>query len=239
MPLYTGDYRKKTAHLGPLKHGIYLLLLMYSWDTKGPVPLDEQECAGICNCRSADEIDSLRYVLARYWVQMEDGWYQERMQQEIERAECISSKLSEAGRRGYEARAKTLTNRKNLARFKPGSSQADARASTLTLTLTPTITTTETTKDRDGFEVPNWIPIEPWNGWLEARAKKPPTARARRLAVTALARFKGSGMDPAKVLDQSTMNSWAGVFALRRDARGGAVVTEDLIESIANDPRCK
>jgi uncharacterized protein YdaU (DUF1376 family) len=109
--LFTGDYLRDTRHLSPLKHGIYLLLLMHCWDQKGPVPLDEQEAAGIANCRSTDEIDALRYILERYFTRMIDGFYNHRMQQEVERSESISHARSEAGRKGYEARAKHLSGK--------------------------------------------------------------------------------------------------------------------------------
>lgn len=127
LALYTGDYLRDTRHLTPLRHGVYLLLLMHCWDARGPVPLDEQECAGIVNCRSADEIDALRYVLDRYFTKMDDGWYNHRMQKEIERAANISNSRSEAGKIGYQAKAKQLL------------SKSQARAST------PTPTTTSTT----------------------------------------------------------------------------------------------
>ena len=106
MALYTGDYLRDTRHLTPQKHGVYLLLLMHCWDTRGPAPLDEQECAGLANCRSADEIDSLRYILNRFFTKMDDGWYNERMVAEIEKAETLSTVWREAGKRGAEARLK-------------------------------------------------------------------------------------------------------------------------------------
>jgi len=134
MPLYSGDYLRDTRHLSPLRHGVYLLLLMHCWDQKGPVPLDEQEAAGVANCRSSDEIEALRYILARFFIRCEDGWYNKRMQAEIERAESISRARSEAGRQGYQAKAKQL------------SSKSQASASTPTTTLTPTPTTTEKTE---------------------------------------------------------------------------------------------
>jgi len=108
MPIYTGDYLRDTRHLTPQKHGVYLLLLMHCWDQKGPLPLDEQECAGIANCRSSDEIEAIRYILGKYFVRMDDGWYNTRMQHEIERSEVISMARSSAGRKGYEAKAKQL-----------------------------------------------------------------------------------------------------------------------------------
>lgn len=111
MPLYTGDYQRDTRHLSPMKHGIYLCLLMHCWDQKGPCPLDEQECSGIANCRSSDEMEALQYVLSKFFVQMDDGFYNTRMQQEIEKAHALSVARSGAGRKGYEAKAKQLLSK--------------------------------------------------------------------------------------------------------------------------------
>ena len=131
MPLYTGDYLRDTRGLSMSEHGAYLLLLTFSWDSKGPVPLDERECAGICNARSGDELEAVRRVLNRFFVRMDDGWYNPRMQKEVERAEAISRARSVAGRKGFQAIAKQL----------PGKSPASA--STPTPTLTPTTITRE------------------------------------------------------------------------------------------------
>lgn len=138
MPWFTGDYLRDTRHLTPQKHGIYLLLLASCWDQRGPVPLDEQECAGIANCRSSDEIESLRYILAKYFVRMEDGYYNQRMQAEIEKAEAISRSRSDAGRKGYQAKAKHLP------------SNCLASATTPTTTTTTTSTTTKKSKTLSG-----------------------------------------------------------------------------------------
>jgi len=119
MPLYTGDYLRDTRHLTPLRHGVYVLALMHCWDSKGPMPLDEQECAGVCNCRSADEIEALRYVLIKFFVKMEDGFYNKRIHEEIEKAEVISHARSEAGKRGYQARAKHLPNKSSASESNP------------------------------------------------------------------------------------------------------------------------
>lgn len=138
LALYTGDYRRDTQHLTPLKHGIYLLLLFHCWDTQGPAPLDEQELAGIANCRSADEIDALRYVVGRFFVRMGDGHYNKRMQQEIERASAISTCRANAGRRGANAR---------MQRFRVAQTSAEqvlGKCLTSDATPTPTTTTTST-----------------------------------------------------------------------------------------------
>lgn len=137
VPFYSGDYLRDTRHLSPLRHGIYFLLLLHCWDQKGPLPLDEQECAGIANCRSSDEIDALRYVIGRYFVTMQDGHYNQRMQKEIERAAVISLERSEAGKKGYQAKAKQLLSK----------SKASATTLTTTTTTTPTTTTSKENKE--------------------------------------------------------------------------------------------
>lgn len=144
LPLFTGDYLRDTRSLSPLKHGVYLLLLIYCWDTKGPVPLEEQDAAAITNCRSADEIDALRYVLGKYFTRCEDGFYNERMQNEIATSQFISKKRSEAGKMGAEARVK----HRKIKELKQVLSKSQASAKQLpvtpTLTITPTLTPTTT-----------------------------------------------------------------------------------------------
>lgn len=70
------------------------------------------------------------------------------------------------------------------------------------------------------IDLPDWIPVEAWDGWLEMRrAKKcPPTARAMTLAIRDLDRLRAEGDDPEAVLDQSTVNGWRGLFRLKNRA---------------------
>jgi hypothetical protein len=69
------------------------------------------------------------------------------------------------------------------------------------------------------FELPSWIPSEQWNAFVAMRKeiKKPITGRAADLAVSKLEELQKSGNDPGAVLDQSTFNSWQGLFAIKAD----------------------
>lgn len=63
--------------------------------------------------------------------------------------------------------------------------------------------------------LPDWIPADAWAGYVEMRVaiKKPlKTERAINLAINTLDRLRADGNDPAAVLDQSTLNSWQGLF---------------------------
>ncbi len=70
--------------------------------------------------------------------------------------------------------------------------------------------------------VPDWIPVEPWNAWLEVRKVKRAanTEHALDLAIRKLDKMRGEGQSPAAVLDQSTLRSWTGLFPVKSE--GGA-----------------
>lgn len=164
MPLYTGDYRRDTAHLDCAEHGIYLLLLMHCWDQKGPLPLDERKLAGICGARSGSEIEAMRRILREFFVAMDDGWYNQRMQREVGRAEALSGKRKAAGIKGFQAKAKQVLSK----------SSASATTPTPTPTTTPTTSKTLSAK-ADGA----WV--EFWNAYPRKTAKQTALKSWRRI----------------------------------------------------------
>lgn len=144
LPLYTGDYLRDTQHLSCAEHGIYLKLLMHCWDAKGPAPLDERKRCGIVNARSGDEIEALRRVINEFFVEMEDGWYNERMQSEIVKVEILAKSRSEYGRIGAVIRAKSQVRRAKAACAEHKLSISQAQAKHELVTPTPTSTPTPT-----------------------------------------------------------------------------------------------
>lgn len=132
LPLYTGDYLRDTQHLSCSEHGIYLKFLMHCWDQRGPVPLDERKQQGICNARSGDEIEAMRRVRQEFFICMEDGWYNERMQREIARSEEISTKREDAGRRGANERMRRFREAQANAKQVLSKSRANVKQVTLT-----------------------------------------------------------------------------------------------------------
>ena len=68
--------------------------------------------------------------------------------------------------------------------------------------------------------LPDWMPIEAWDGFVEMRrkSKKPFTDRAAQLIVKKLASLRDQGDDPGEVLDRSTVNGWQGVFPMKNQA---------------------
>ncbi len=69
---------------------------------------------------------------------------------------------------------------------------------------------------KGAFDVPDWIPVEPWSDFVAMRKAKgqktPFTVGAARGIVRKLEAFRDSGHDLATVLEQSTVNGWADVY---------------------------
>lgn len=76
-----------------------------------------------------------------------------------------------------------------------------------------------------GFELPEWVPAEQWANFLEMRKRigHPITEPGKTLAVAELKKLADAGHPPGAVLDQSTLNSWRGLFVIggRNGQRSG------------------
>jgi len=76
--------------------------------------------------------------------------------------------------------------------------------------------------DKSGlFDIPEWIPREVWEGFVEMRKKirHPLTPRAVKLLVAELEKFRDQGHDPIAIINESTMKSWRGFFAPKQEGQ--------------------
>ncbi|AJA07437.1 hypothetical protein SKP52_02510 [Sphingopyxis fribergensis] len=77
-------------------------------------------------------------------------------------------------------------------------------------------------KKAEPFVRPDWIPAEPWTGYVAMRVKirKPMTDEAKYLAVGKLAKLAKDGHPPGDVLNQSIFNSYQGLFEIKDQGNG-------------------
>lgn len=78
---------------------------------------------------------------------------------------------------------------------------------------------TEQKKQVAPLALPDWLPLDAWQGFAEMRKriKAPLTDRGVKLTIAALDRLRVSGQDPGAVLDQSTQHNWRGVFEVKQN----------------------
>lgn len=89
----------------------------------------------------------------------------------------------------------------------------------------PSLTVNEPSKDKTLLfsQLPEWLPVPAWNSYLEMRRKirKPLFSdRGIGLAITRLDKLRQAGHNPEKVLDQSILNCWQGLFELKEVRNG-------------------
>jgi uncharacterized protein YdaU (DUF1376 family) len=181
MPFYTGDYYRDTRHLSMLQHGAYRQLLDHCWDQRGPLPLDLERCYRICGATSKEEQEAVRGVIAEFFVSMDDGHYNKRIQEELERANVISSKRAEAAHERWRARASI----KAIDALRDASavhvhSKSNASAPSLSLSPSPSLSLTPSSPQetkpsrasRVALSAPVGVDLQDWQDWLRNRKEK-------------------------------------------------------------------
>lgn len=85
-------------------------------------------------------------------------------------------------------------------------------------------TNTKEKKERNFVALPEWLPSETWQEYLEMRKriKKPLLERSFPRVWKELEKLKKAGNAPEAVLNQSIIGSWQGVFELRRNGRSSS-----------------
>lgn len=79
--------------------------------------------------------------------------------------------------------------------------------------VTKTATTKDTSKNNTK-DIPEFIPVDAWKGFVAMRKeiKKPLSARAITMAVNKLTKMHEAGYDVAAILDRSTFNNWQDLY---------------------------
>ena len=104
LPMYVGDYLKKTRHLTTEQHGAYLLILFDLWEHGGSIPFDHNLLARVANI-TPKRWGRIWDALEGYFTVSDGKLSHERLNQEIQKCLQISQKRKHAGKLGGEARS--------------------------------------------------------------------------------------------------------------------------------------
>jgi uncharacterized protein YdaU (DUF1376 family) len=100
MPLYIGDYLKRTAHLNAAQSGAYLHLIMHYW-SNGSLPHEDDRQMAQITKMEVREFRKMRATLAAFF---DPQWRHERIDEELAIAKEKSEKAKEKGKAAAEAR---------------------------------------------------------------------------------------------------------------------------------------
>ena len=78
----------------------------------------------------------------------------------------------------------------------------------------PNTSITHQLTTNDIIGLPDWLPMDAWNGWVEMRKKRkrPLTDRATARAINKLDAIRSKGHDIEDLLDRSTINGWLDIY---------------------------
>ena len=114
----------------------------------------------------------------------------------------------------------------NEVRPEPRSHTPERRSDKPSGTISSSTKTTSSPKKRvrpvSKFELPEWVPVDPWNAWLDMRRTKggKDTAYALNLAISQLRKLADAGHPPGDVLDQSTLSRWTKLYPIKDNHNG-------------------
>lgn len=206
---YMGDYTRDTSHLSLTEHGAYTVLLDVVYGTAKPLPADMESLFRICRASNSMERRAVESVANQFFPINGDGLrHNERADREIQ----SHQEQAEINRAIAKDRHTNRTTNRGTNRRTSGSTDG-----------LPNHSQNHKKKKQEAFQIPDWIPKDAWNSYVEMRneIKKPMTHRAAELAVEKLAEFQRSGMAPKDVLEQSVFNSWQGLFPLKNQGVSG------------------
>ena len=218
MPLYWADYMNDTSMLSLAEHGAYMMLLKEYWQQGGALENDRERIYRACKAINEDDQRNIDYILDKFFQEKSGKFYNKRADLELKKAKKNKRQRSEAGRLSGVAR------RTNVQREHERTPEQNTNP-------TPTPSLFELSKDnsslpREGaavkFELPEWLPEEDWQGFVEMRKKikAPLTPQAIALTIRDLTKIKNAGLNPVEAIQKSTQNAWRGVFSPREELHG-------------------
>lgn len=212
LPLFTDAYMADTRHLSAAQHGAYLLLLMTAWrmpDCKLP---DDDVFLSRCASMDSRSWKTNRDVIMAFWKQDEQKkWYQGRLLDERKYVDDRRHKNSQAGK------SSALKRLNRGSTTVPTKRQPESNPHTHTQIKKEKINNKSTLFD----ELPDWLPVQDWNDYLDMRKaiKKPATDRAKQMALKTLIGLKMSGESPAACLQQSIMKNYTDIYAVNKQKK--------------------
>lgn len=124
-PRYVGDYQRKTSHLSLTEHGVYSVFLDHYYSTGLPLPANADVLQRICRAFAAQEVDAMHSVLRQFFILKDDGYHNEKADEELLKRCDISEKRRKAADvKHANASARATAN---------ASANADTSTSTSTL----------------------------------------------------------------------------------------------------------
>lgn len=207
--LYAADFYMDTVGWSCEEVGLYFRLLMAEW-VNGPLPDDPTRLAKTCQM-SLKKFQVNFNLLVPKFVKNEGGFLinirlEKTREKQMQYIESQREKGKIRADKRWEGHVATA-----IIRLQPDDKPKHASSSSSSI------------KNKHiEISLPEWIKKPAWESYLEMRKSisAKPTPHAIELIISKLDGLRKAGQDPNAILDQSTMNNWKGVFAIKEAGNG-------------------
>lgn len=115
-----GDYRRRTAYLTPLEHGIYRILLDTYYLEEKPLCVNDATLMRTHNIRTPDEQEAFKNVINDFFELKEDGYHHAACNKEIAKYKEKSAKAAASAKARWDKKADAMrTHSEGNANHKP------------------------------------------------------------------------------------------------------------------------
>lgn len=198
MPFYVSEYLADAGHLSTLEHGAYMLLIMAYWQRGDALPDDDKRLANLARM-SVTEWSAVRPEIEEFFDLGDGKWAHGRIEHELSKAVTKVEAARNAGRASAQRRLNGRSTRVQR-----------------TLNERSTSKRREEKREPNGSLTPNPFAGKTWDAWIAQRKTKP-TDQAIALMIIRLEALQADGHAPDDVMNQSMMNGWTGLFAVKGD----------------------
>lgn len=194
------------------ERGTYIDLLALAWENEALLPGDVHTLARSMfgyNVRSlANFLAKFPECFVKVRAKFGESLVNLKLREQYEEVEHYKQNQSDAGKKGNEVR---------------WGKESQANRSASAFASAPASANTTPAAQVAAFTLPDWIPSDAWDGFIETRIRirSKPTPYSVRLLIKKLQKLKAEGQDVRAVLEQSIERSWRGLFAVDTERKNG------------------
>lgn len=226
---HIGDFRSGSVHMTRAERWIYRDMIEVYYDTENPLPLDAQLICNMIGVRSEDERCIVEYLLRFKFRMADEGYRQNRCDGEIAAYHKKATTARDNGSSGGRPRKNNPAAPSGLTMGTQQEPTGNPEQTGLIANQEPVTNNHKPikTKAATPSALPDWLPVDCWLAFVAMRKaiKKPLTPDAVPIAIRKLDKLRVTGNDPRAILDQSTLNSWQGLFEVKADGQARASPT--------------
>lgn len=230
-PFHIGDFRSGSVNMTRHARWIYRDMMDVYYDAEKPLSIDLDVLCDQLGVMENGERAIVERLLRFKFIKSEDGYRHEICDQVIAEYHAkaeIAKANGKLGGRPPKAKAKQKEPSGFPSGYDPVASGvadltgSEANQEPITKNHKPVKLKPEAATPA---ALPDWLPADCWTAFVEMRKaiKKPLTPGGIPLAMQKLDTLRAAGNDPRAVLEQSTLNSWQGLFEIKAQyAKHGA-----------------